>query len=135
MRLGQILMELPNTNSVGVPLPPELAMLADAYIDLGFEDWPDQQLRATLEPALGTTGVCVPGTHYLIIGSPRGLVVANSTGNEPVLPANWLRYVAAVPDKPQGGTSPFQWVGKDVSQRRTAGNPLPPRDLGDGWAP
>jgi hypothetical protein len=62
MKPRQIIMEWPVTNSVGVPLPPELAVLSDAHLDLGFEDWPDSQAARAANAAISHTGLRVPGS-------------------------------------------------------------------------
>ncbi len=64
MKLRRIIMEWPATNRVGVPMPPELAVLSDAHLDLGFEDWPDSQAARAASAAISHTGLRVPGRPY-----------------------------------------------------------------------
>jgi hypothetical protein len=127
------LMEWPATNSVGVPLPPVLAMLADALLDLGFEDWPDRQAAKLAGAALGQPGLQVPGRAYKLRNEHGTLVVEASSGTEPQLPAGWLRFVTALLHDSAGNQ--FSWVGKDVRPERRPPDMSGYVDAGDGWVP
>ena len=133
MKLRQILMGLPSVNSVGVPMPPELAVLSDAHLDLGFEDWPDIQAARAANAAISHTGLRVPGRPYKLRDSGGKLVVEAGAGTEPALPTGWMRFVTALPLDSAGNQ--FSWVGKDVRPERRPQDMSGYVDAGDGWMP
>jgi hypothetical protein len=131
----QMIKEMPHTH-FGGSLPGEFDFLSGAFVDMGFENFGDDEMTRTCTLAFGRTGVIVPGTRYrLRHGGPGQAAVEPVDGTETAsLPQNWKSYVFVMDMNDQ-----FTWVGKNVRPDQTGRNAPPTkldgyRDMGEGWA-
>ena len=124
-----LLKEAPRTSFVS-DIPPEFDILQAGIVDLNFESYhlPKEQ-RDIFGRAFCALGVAVPNTRYRL-RNERGItsVVELATGNEPVLPIGWKRYVIA------SDRGKLLWLGKDVRPDQLEGwNLTDMIETEDGW--
>lgn len=107
----QLINEMPHTHFVG-HLPPDLAFLRGAFVDLGFENLgltPEEHRKVML--AFGGSGVKLPGMAYrLRHARPGHSVVEPVDGTEEAtLPNHWRQAVSVM-----NNDDNFTWIGKRV---------------------
>jgi hypothetical protein len=113
-------------------LPDGFRFLRGAFIDLGFEHYPEAVDVRGIARAVVGTGVLVPDTPFRIrTAHTAHTCVEPAYGSETAaLPREWKQFVVVI-----GNDDRWSWVGKRVTPERTGGVDLSKyQDDGDGWA-